>query len=102
MSPLLCGMSGRRGHIGVARTCWSIACAAVFAWDAALRQCFLSLAGNGMVWQLPGQALWSAYPCPLEVVMHTRHLVDPELVSALDLFPDLVLNDETLAQVRAE
>lgn len=34
--------------------------------------------------------------------MDTRHLVDPELVAALDLSPELALTDETLAQVRAE
>lgn len=33
--------------------------------------------------------------------MTTKHLVDPELVAMLDLFPTLELSDETLGQVRA-
>lgn len=33
--------------------------------------------------------------------MTTRHLVDPELVAMLDVFPTLELTDETLGQMRA-
>ena len=33
--------------------------------------------------------------------MTTRHLVDPELIPMLDVFPSLVLNDESLLQTRA-
>jgi hypothetical protein len=33
--------------------------------------------------------------------MTTMHLVDPELIPMLDVFPSLVLNDESLLQTRA-
>ncbi len=36
------------------------------------------------------------------VPLSSRHLVDPELAPMLDLFPALVLNNETLGLIRAE
>ena len=36
-----------------------------------------------------------------EVALETRHLVDPELLSMLDVFPALTISQETLAETRA-
>src|SRR4051812_11832432 len=45
----------------------------------------------------------SAFTAPdtLEVLMNTRHLVDPEIAPFLDLFPPLQFAPETLPQIRA-